>query len=83
MLAYILHQRLVGLKRANTAPQVTINGQTMLEPLAAVDAIDYMSAGALSIVPGGTPDFAPRGTSATVERTGKLNTIIKITGSIL
>ncbi len=67
----------------NIINQVTISSQTLLESLSATDAIDYSPAGSLDIVAGGSPDFTPRTTSVTIERSGPLYVVIKVEGSIL
>ncbi len=67
----------------NVINQVTINGSTLLEPLSAPDAIDYVPLDAAGIVPGAAPDFTPRAAYAVVERAGALCTIVRVMGSIL
>lgn len=67
----------------NLFNQVTVGGTQVLQSLSAADAIDYEPAGAFSIVAGGTPNTTVRTASATVERQGDMNTVIKVTGSIL
>ncbi len=67
----------------NLFNQVTVSGQTLLQSLGETAAIDYEPAGSLSIVSGGTPNTTARVTSATVERQGSLNAIVKVVGSIL
>jgi len=67
----------------NILNQATIGGQTLLQSLGATDAIAYAPAGASSIVAGGSPDFTPRTTAATVERSGPLCAVVRVEGSIL
>ncbi|MBF0101893.1 MAG: hypothetical protein HQK77_13395 [Desulfobacterales bacterium] len=67
----------------NLLNQVTLNGSSLLQSLNPTNAIHYEPAGELNIVSGGNPDFKPRVTSATVERSGELNSIVKVVGSIL
>ncbi|OQX23347.1 MAG: hypothetical protein BWK80_26525 [Desulfobacteraceae bacterium IS3] len=66
----------------NLFNQVTVGGTQLLQSLGETAAIDYEPAGSLSIVSGGTPNTTARVTSATVERQGSLNAIVKIVGSI-
>ncbi len=67
----------------NLFEQVTVDGQEMLEALTPRNAIDYDPAGPLSIVGGGSPDFTPRTTNVTVERSGPLCAVVRVEGSIL
>ncbi|HEO69933.1 MAG TPA: hypothetical protein ENN80_01620 [Candidatus Hydrogenedentes bacterium] len=67
----------------NILNQVTVEGQDLLAPLAAADAIAYAPAGRDDIVAGGSPDFTPRSTVVTVERMGPLYVVVKVEGSIV
>ncbi|MCP4689324.1 MAG: hypothetical protein GY859_14825, partial [Desulfobacterales bacterium] len=67
----------------NILNQATIDGQSLLLPLSARGAIAYSSVGSVTVIPGGTPDYTPRGASVTVERSGSLNAVVKVMGSII
>jgi hypothetical protein len=68
--------------RFNLLEQVTLGGQSMLQPLPPRDAIAYRGVDGLSVVAGGRPDFTPRKTSVVVERSGPLSAVIRVAGSI-
>jgi len=67
----------------NLFEQVTVSGQTLLDPQPATTAIAYLDLDGTDIVPGGSPDLSARATSATIERAGPLFSVIKVEGSIL
>ncbi|MEI6310179.1 MAG: hypothetical protein WCP58_11135, partial [bacterium] len=67
----------------NLLAQVTIGGQTLLEPLSPTQAIRYAPAGTDSIVPGGSPRLTPRPASLEIERSGPILAVVKAEGSIL
>ncbi len=67
----------------NLFHQVTVGGRSVLQPLSARQAIVYEASDGRSIVSGGTPDLTPRVTSAAIERSGSLCTVIKVSGSVL
>jgi len=66
----------------NLLRQVAVSGQVQLEPLAAVEAIRYRPSLGRSVVAGGAPDFAPRATVVAVERSGPLQAVVRVEGSI-
>lgn len=67
----------------NLINQVTVGGVSVLTPLAASAAIEYQGIGGIDIVAGGTPNAAPRTRAVTLERSGDLSCVVKVTGSIL
>ena len=67
----------------NLLRQVTVSGQIQLEPLAATEAIRYQPSLGRSVVAGGAPDFTPRATAVAVERSGPLQAVVRVEGSIL
>lgn len=67
----------------NLLDQVWIGTRSLLQPLAATEAIRYEPDGTASIVPGGSPDLIPRVTTVQVEMAGPLRTVLKASGSIL
>lgn len=66
----------------NLLEQVLIDGTELLTPLSADRAIDYAPLDGVSIVPGGRPDLTPRTTSVEIERSGPLEAVVRLMGSI-